>query len=177
MRNWLLGFIAIGAFMAQPVAAEVAKECSSTAEQTAFEIEALKSELMVVTMSCQRDADYNAFINRYKPQLLSSEAEFAAYFKKEYGRRSQQEHDAYVTALANAQSDLGTKLGSDFCPRNTGMFGEVMAIPTGADLPEYVAAKELIPPTLGACATAPVVTATSHTKAVRHSTHTTKKHS
>jgi len=169
--RFLVGMLAVGAFIAEPaMAAQMARECSSPAEQSAFEVEALKSELMVITMSCQHDAQYNAFINRYKPQLLSSEAEFSNYFKHAYGKRSQAEHDAYVTALANAQSDLGTKLGSDFCPRNSAMFAEVMALHSGADLPEYVAAKDLIPASLGACAQAPVVNASSHTKATRHTT-------
>ncbi len=80
-----------------------------------------------------------------------------------------------MTALANAQSDLGTKLGSDFCPRNSAMFSEVMALQSGAELPEYVAAKDLVPPTLGACAVAPatVVKASAHSTA----SHSTSKHS
>src|SRR5579875_3240179 len=176
MGRYLLGLIALGAFIAQPAMAEMAKECTSPTDESAFEIQALKSELMVVTMSCQRDNDYNAFIRRYQPELRANEAAFDAYFKKAYGRRAQQEHDAYITALANAQSDLGTKLGSDFCPRNTAMFGEVMSLPSGAALPEYVAAKELVPPSLGACAVAPpVVQASAHGRAAVHHT-TTKKH-
>ncbi len=175
--RFLVSVLAAAAFIAEPAMAEqMAKECSSPAEQAAFEVEALKSELMVITMSCQRDAQYNAFVNRYKPELQATEAEFSNYFKHEYGKRSQAEHDAYVTALANAQSDLGTKLGSDFCPRNEAMFGEVMALRSGADLPEYVAAKDLIPASLGACAQAPVITAASHHR-VTHTTHSTKKRS
>ncbi len=72
----------------------MAKECTSPADQSAFEVEALKSELMVLTMSCQRDNDYNAFIRRYQTELRSNEAEISSYFKKAYGRRAQQEHDA-----------------------------------------------------------------------------------
>lgn len=167
--RFLVSMFAVGALVAQPaMAAQMAMECSSPTEQSAFELQALKSELMVITMSCQRDADYNAFVNRYKPQLLANESELNTYFKHAYGKRSQAEHDAYVTALANAQSDLGTKLGSDFCPRNTAMFGEVMALKSGAQLPEYVAAKNLVPASLGACARPPVVTAASHSKSVKH---------
>lgn len=179
MGRYLLSLIALAAFVAQPAAAQMAKECASPTDQAAFEVEALKSELMVLTMSCQRDNDYNAFVRRYQTELRSNEAEISSYFKKAYGRRAQQEHDAYMTALANAQSDLGTKLGSDFCPRNTALFGEVMALPSGNELPEYVAAKDLVPASLGACAVAPpVVAAAAHGRATSHTTHhaTPKKH-
>lgn len=173
MGRYLLGLIALGAFIAQPAAAQIAKECASPTDQAAFEVEALKSELMVLTMSCQRDNDYNAFIRRYQTELRSNEADISSYFKKAYGRRAQQEHDAYVTALANAQSDQGTKLGSDFCPRNTAIFGEVMSLKSGSELPEYVAAKDLVPASLGACAVAPpvVVKAAAHGRSTSHTTH------
>src|SRR3712207_8470428 len=38
--------------------------------------------------------------------------------------------------------------GSDFCPRNTGLFDEVMALPSAAELPAYAAGKDLIPESL-----------------------------
>jgi hypothetical protein len=176
MGRYLMSLIALGAFIAQPAAAQMAKECASVSDQQAFEVQALKSELMVLTMSCQKDNDYNAFVRRYQPELRANEAAFDAYFKKAYGRRAQAEHDAYITALANAQSDQGTKLGSDFCPRNSAMFSEVMALQSGTQLPEYVAAKDLVPPTLGACAVAPPVEkAVAHGRATaRHAV--AKKH-
>lgn len=171
MGRYLLSVIALGALIGQPaLAAEAARTCNSPTEQSAFEIQALKSELMVLTMSCQRDNDYNAFIRRYQPELRANEASFDTYFKQAYGRRAQQEHDAYVTALANALSDAGTKLGSDFCPRNTAMFNEVMALKNGSELPEYVAAKDLVPVSLGACSIgAPVVVrAAAHERVIHH---------
>lgn len=146
--------------------AQAEEHCSTPADQSAFELEALKSELMVLATGCHDDAQYNAFMTRYKSELLANEREFDAYFKRVYGpRKAQREHDAYITSLANAQSDIGLKQGTDFCPRNGVVFEEVMALPSESDLPPYAAGKDLIPATLGACAApppAPVVKSRSH---------------
>jgi hypothetical protein len=126
--------------------------CSSATDQTMFDVAALKSEMMVLAMGCPgSDGDYNAFINKFKPQLAANEQVLTAYFKRVYGRNGQREHDAYVTNLANSQSQLGSRQGSEFCPRNTVIFKEAMALPSGNELPQYAAAKDLVPEGLDGC--------------------------
>ncbi len=175
MRRILLSAVAIGALAAQPAMAQIARECNSRADQTAFEVEALKSQLMVLATSCHDDSGYNAFIRRYQPDLMANESAFTTYFKHEYGKRAQQEHDAYITSLANAQSDEGVKLGSDFCPRDAALFNEVQVLGDSAQLADYAAAKDLIPVTLGACAAPTPVSAHERvTRRVVHTTHVIK---
>ncbi len=153
MRRIFHGLLAAG-LLISPYAQ--AAECSNPADQTVFDLAALKSELMVLATGC-KDSDnaYNAFVNRYKPELGANDHALAAYFKREYGRNAQREQDAYVTNLANAQSQSGVHQGSDFCPRTSTIFHEVMMLHDGKDLPEYAAGKDLIPDELGACAAAP----------------------
>ena len=50
----------------------VAARCASEAEQSVFEVEALKSELMVVGITCKQEDRYNAFMERYKPRLAEN---------------------------------------------------------------------------------------------------------
>ncbi len=153
MRRTCFSLVVAG-ILAAPYAQ--AQQCASTADATAFDVEALKSSLMVLATGCpDADTAYNAFVNKYKPELGANEHAFAAYFKRAYGRSAQREQDAYVTNLANAQSQNGVHQGSDFCPRTTALFSEVMALRSGNDLPEYAAGKDLIPEQLGACAAAP----------------------
>lgn len=172
MRCVFHGLLATGLLIA-PLAH--AKECSSQAEQTAFDLEALKSELMVLATSCQgSDGAYNAFINRYKPELGANEQAFSSYFKRSFGRSGQREQDAYVTNLANAQSQTGLHQGTDFCPRTSAIFHEVMSLRDGKDLPDYAAGKDLIPNELGSCAAEPTPTAHARTVSTR-SSHS-KKH-
>ncbi len=146
----LLGVVsAISLLSAQPVLA--VQQCSSTADQTAFEIQALRSELMVLATGCNDDVQYNAFIRRYQPDLQANERAISAYFSRHYGRSAQTEHDHFVTELANAMSRQGSDMGGDFCSRNGLIFNEVLALPAPSDLPEFAAGKELVPASVEIC--------------------------
>jgi hypothetical protein len=150
--------------------AQAADKCASQSDRETFDLAALKSEMMVLATSCHQEDRYNAVIQRFKPELMANEKTFDSYFKRTFGRSGQSEHDSYVTSLANAQSDVGLKLGTDFCPHSSVIFDEALAVPNGKDLVQYAAAKDLIPPTLGSCiGPAPVVKASS-------SSRTAKKH-
>src|SRR4051812_48600060 len=119
----LLGVVsAVGILAAQPGGA--AQRCSSTADQSAFEIQSLRSELMVLATGCRYDEKYNAFIRKYQSGLQANEHAISAYFSRHYGRSGQTEHDRFVTELANAMSRQGIDLGGDFCPRNGLIFDE-----------------------------------------------------
>jgi hypothetical protein len=120
-------------------------------EQPVFDVEALKSEMMVLATACHDDAQYNAFIERYQPSLMATERALDSYFRREYGRSGQTEHDRYITSLANAQADDGLKLGTDFCPRNAALFDEVMALDNAAELSQFAAGQDLVPVSLGSC--------------------------
>jgi crotonobetainyl-CoA:carnitine CoA-transferase CaiB-like acyl-CoA transferase len=52
-----------------------AARCASVADQQNFEVEALKTELMLMAVSseCRREADYNAFINRFRQELIAAD--------------------------------------------------------------------------------------------------------
>lgn len=146
--------------LAAPVAL-AAPRCPDEAEQSVFEVEALKSELMVVGITCQQEDRYNAFMERYRPRLAENHRAFEQHFSRTRGRAGKSATDAYVTNLAQTRGFEAQKLGSDFCPRNSGLFEEVMALPSAAELPAYAAGKDLIPESLGACATPPARSAAS----------------
>ena len=116
MRRMIVSLAAAGTLICQQAAAQL--HCMSPAEQAAFDVQALRSEMMVLATGCSDDTQYNAFITRYQPELQANERDIDAWFKKKFGSRAQSEHDRFVTDLANAQSSAGTNLGSDFCPHN-----------------------------------------------------------
>ncbi len=177
MRRLFYAAIAAGS-LAGPLA-QAEPQCSSPTDQKAFDLAALKSEMMVLATGCQgSDGAYNAFVNRFKPELGENERAFSEYFKRTFGRSGQREQDAYVTNLANAQSEYGLHQGTDFCPHTSAIFHEVMALRNGNDLPEYAAGKDLIPTQLGACAAAPAPAAKVRavsTHAPAHASHGKKK--
>jgi hypothetical protein len=144
---------------AQPVLAQ--SRCESATDQSAFEVQALRSELMVLATGCHDDEQYNAFIRRYQPDLQANERAISAYFKSRYGRNGQTEHDRFVTELANALSRQGSTLGGDFCPRNGMIFQEVLALQTPAQLADYAAGKDLVPNSVDICTPLPTKSVTA----------------
>ena len=120
-----------------------AAACVRPAEKAAFGIAGLKSQLMVTAISCGGEDKYNAFVTKYRPDLVVEEKSLVGFFGRAYGRRGQQTHDDFITQLANSQSQLSLKFGQNFCRENSGMLDEVMALKTGAELPAYAASKPI----------------------------------
>jgi hypothetical protein len=143
MRSLLPALAAASLFVSSVASAS---QCAKPADKLAFDLAGLKSELMVVAISCGQQANYNAFVTRYRPSLVSEEQGLNSYFRRAFGRSAQKQHDDYITLLANAQSDAGIKRGSFFCRENVGLFNDVLALHTGADLQSYASGKALPQP-------------------------------
>ena len=118
--------------------------CTSAADQAAFDVGALKSELTVMGIACGLDEDYNAFVVRDRTELNREDAVVNAWFKKTFGRTAQARYDSYITLLANEQSTRNQHEGSELCPRLRSMFSEAALIPV-VQLPQYAAAKDVFP--------------------------------
>ena len=149
MRRVVSSVIALTMLSVQPVLAQ--RQCTSLSDQSAFEVQALRSELMVLATGCHDDDRYNAFIRRFQAGLQGNERAINAYFQHRYGRAGQTEHDRFVTDLANAISRQGTDLGGDFCPRNGMIFNEVLALPSVTELADFAAGKNLVPASVEIC--------------------------
>jgi hypothetical protein len=158
MRRVVSAVVALTMLSAQPVLAQ--QQCTSLSDQSAFEIQALRSELMVLATGCHNDDSYNAFIRRFQADLQGNERAINAYFQHRYGRAGQVEHDRFVTDLANAISRQGSDLGGDFCPRNGLIFQEVLALPSASQLADFAAGKNLVPASVEICAPLPSSAAT-----------------
>ena len=149
------GLLLAGMIGLSAVAAPAAAPCNGDQARALFELESLKSELMVLATDCQDHEHYNAFVQKYQRELAATEHDLDAYFKAAYGKKAQQAHDAYVTSLANSDAHSAHALGSDFCTRNAAMFTEVLALRGPSDLPAYAAGKDVVPADLGACESVP----------------------
>lgn len=149
MRRLLSGLAAFSMLTVQQAQAEL--QCLPPQERAAIEIAALRSELMVLATGCHTDDGYNAFVRKYQPELMGNERTIAEMFKRKYGKRGQQEHDRFVTDLANAESTAGLSLGTDFCAHNGLMVQEVLSLHSAADLASYAAGKDLVPASMEVC--------------------------
>jgi hypothetical protein len=138
---------------AAPAAA--APVCEFPTERTAFDIEGLKSQLMVTALACQQQSKYNAFMTRYQPDVAREERNLNAYFKRSYGRQAQKAYDDYISNLANVQEQDGLKAGQAFCDNLPAMFSEVMSLHDSTELHDFANSKMIAQPVSFETCTAP----------------------
>lgn len=137
MRLMLSGLLA-ASLMTSPL---LAAECARPADHSALDITALKTQLMVMALTCKADEKYNAFVLKYRPDLVQTDKTLTGFFTRSYGRTAAKQRDDYVTQLANSQSQNGLKQGSLFCDRNIGVFEEVMALRNSGELNDFAAGR------------------------------------
>ena len=143
----LLGAAAAFSLVLAP-AAQAAQRCSNPEDQAVFELEALKTELMVVATTCKGNNEdrYNAFVTRYRPALVESNRRLGQYFTRAHGRTGSGRTTSSSPSWRMRAPTSARTLGGDYCPRNSGLFEEVMALPNVTDLPAYAATKDLLSP-------------------------------
>src|SRR5579875_1761826 len=137
MRMLFSGLVAAGLLASQTAGAI----CLPAADREALDVAGLKTQLMVITLTCKTDSQYNAFINRFKPELVSEERLAHNYFSHAYGRAGQKRQDEYMTQLAESKSQAGLLQGNRFCDRNQNVFDEVLALKNNDELKQYAAGR------------------------------------
>ena len=136
--------LGVAALVASPALA--AGQCGISTAREAFDVQGLKSELMVTALTCNVRDRYNAFIEKFRPDLTAEEGRLNGYFRSTYGRGAQTAHDDYITQLANVQSERGLKAGTAFCQQRISMFDEVSVLRSASDLGGYAEAKDIVQP-------------------------------
>jgi hypothetical protein len=108
--------------------------CMKPQQASVFDIQGLKSEMMVTAITCGLRNDYNQVIERFRPELLQGETQARSQF------RSTSSYDHYVTELANVQSKAGVEqYGDDFCHSQADMFTRLLALPDNTAFHAYAA--------------------------------------
>lgn len=161
MRMLVSGLLSVGLLASNVATAQ----CVRSDDYSAFDITALKTKLMVTALTCGADEKYNAFVMKYRPELTSQDKALGSYFSRAHGRRARQQHDDYVTQLANSQSQTGLQQGSLYCRYNLGTFDEVMALRSGAELTDFAAGKSVAQPiSMAECGATPAPAARSRVR-------------
>lgn len=143
MRVMFSGLLGAGLIVTRMALAD---PCARPTERAAFDVTALKSQLMVTALSCQAQERYNQFVTKYRNDLLKEEHALGSYFGRASSRSARQDHDDYITSLANAQSEAGIRLGAAFCGERLAMFDQVMALHSMAELPHFAAGQPIVQP-------------------------------
>ncbi len=148
-----------GVLAASLIAGPASARCAADQDQAAFDVNALKTELMLMAVSseCRRETDYNAFINRFRQQLIEADGRVVAWYRAHFGtgRTLNLKIESFVTELANQRSRAAQRVGGDYCARSSLLFTEISALPSGSDLAAYAAGKNMMPADLPACETPP----------------------
>lgn len=174
--SFLMGRTAAGLTIALLLTgqASAAGQCGISSARQAFDVQGLKTELMVTALSCNAQDRYNAFVEKFRPDLTAEESALNGYFRTTYGRGAQTAHDDYITQLANVQSERGLKAGVAFCQQRISMFDEVAVLTNASDLGGYAEAKDIVQPASYETCAAP--SAAGHPARVRRIRAVTRSH-
>jgi hypothetical protein len=169
MRAMFSGFVGAGLIVTRMA---VAEPCAKPTERAAFDVTALKSQLMVTALSCNAQERYNAFVTKYRNDLVKGDRALGSYFGRASSRSARQDHDDYITNLANTQSEAGIRLGAAFCNERLAMFDQVMALHSMSELPRFAAGQPIVQPKpLTDCAAPARRTRTARADTAGHSKH------
>jgi hypothetical protein len=131
--------LCLSAFAAASLAhAAIAGTCLHPEDSTAFAVVSLKSALMVGALSCGHQEQYDIFMTRFQPYILAEQRLVDHYFGRTGGLYAQIQEDAFVTQLANTQSQQSLDLGANFCADNEQVFTQILALATPDDLKTFV---------------------------------------
>lgn len=125
MRSCLSSLAAALLLCTQAGTALAGSACLSSSEQSAFQVMALKNDLMVAALECGRHARYNAIVDSNRAEFLADEDLLSQWFVHSYGSRGQSMHDDYVTQMANVRSRASFRAGDGYCDIQDGLFAEL----------------------------------------------------
>jgi hypothetical protein len=119
----------VAALIAGLLATEGAEAaCASAAELSGLETRVLQTELMVAALSCGEAARYNAFVNRFRGELVVESKRMQHYFNRVHGGRAGKELNSFVTELANNSSQRSLTEAGSFCPEAATLLDQVLKL-------------------------------------------------
>lgn len=116
----------------------LAGTCASPSEKAALDVRVLQSELMVAALTCGENARYNAFVEKFHPQLVGFGQALKSYFARAFGTSGEYQMDHFVTRLANDATTRRTQFSMpQYCSNSVNLFNAVLGVDSGA-LGDYV---------------------------------------
>lgn len=132
VRRAALRVAAAGALAVSFAGGAGAVVCVSAPERDSLSVRTLQTRLMVAALVCEARADYNAFVERFRPQLVGHSGTLKSYFRKAYGAGASRALDAYVTRLANEASVLSSADRAAFCRTSRQTFDALLTASASA---------------------------------------------
>jgi hypothetical protein len=104
--------------------------CVSPHDRQAFEVYALRTQLLVGAQSCRMTDRFNKFAVKYRGELTTEGRALRSYYQKKYGKSGDATLDKFVTELANTSFVDGSQT-NDICAATTALLDSLMAAPVG----------------------------------------------
>jgi hypothetical protein len=104
--------------------------CITPRERQAYEVYALRTEVLVGAQSCRMTDRFNIFATKFTRELTAEGRELRSHYLKTYGKGGDKKLDDFVTQIANSSFVEGSG-GGDLCAATTAIFDDVMALPVG----------------------------------------------
>lgn len=143
MRRLTLLAAALAA-LASP--ADAVQQCTSVADQSAYELLSLRTQMIVLAYKCKREDDYNKnFVIRFQPALQANDRAVLAYFRRVYGGAGQGRKDSFTTELVNVMSQDANLQRGEYCSRATHILEEMNTLRSAEELTAYAAVKDMSP--------------------------------
>jgi hypothetical protein len=104
--------------------------CVSPHERQAFEVYALRTQVLVGAQSCRMTDRFNKFAIKFRGELTTQGHALRSYYQKKYGKSGDATLDKFVTELANTSFVDGSQT-NDICAATTVLLDSLMAAPVG----------------------------------------------
>ena len=130
-RGSSLRVAAATAILLAPQVSYADQACHRSADEKSVYMRALQTDLMVSALTCNISDQYNVFIHQFQPVLVKDAKQLQSYYKKTHGKGGPTELNAFVTHLANDESERSIQEGqAQYCDEATKLFTAVLALPS-----------------------------------------------
>lgn len=127
MRKFVLALVLV--CMGAGPALATTRGCSKDDVMTSFFMRQLQTDLMVASLMCSTENEYNAFIDRFGSVLKQNGKTLTASFRDRFGHRIfKNELNAFVTTLANLSSVDSVMAGQAYCETNRVAFQSILKL-------------------------------------------------
>ena len=104
-----------------------ADPCTDPVAQTALNTRALQTELMVAALSCGNRIHYNAFVIKYRGDLVKHGRSLQSFFQRKHGAAGRKNLNTFITRLANEASQRSSITHAAFCANSSLLFNRLLS--------------------------------------------------
>ncbi|MGH8658292.1 MAG: hypothetical protein ACREV4_07405 [Gammaproteobacteria bacterium] len=102
-----------------------AEACAQPHEHTALSARVLQTELMVAALSCGNRPLYNAFVRKFRDDLVKQGHSLRLFFARHYADKGEKDLNILITRLANEASQRSNANRAAFCSQASSLFRQL----------------------------------------------------